>query len=282
MEVQVRNEWVERLRDEFLQDPRVQAVWLGGSLGRGGGDSWSDVDFYVAVEEAEFELFFSEVPERIAAMQPVLHHTDFAFRRHSPTERVWFFWFEGWPVQWKLDFHVHTTASARGADPDQRRELLYGEWHVYYDPQSLLDPLPPVDEPGVLEFRAHVQEKVDNLAWNFALASVYILRDDFWQASGWLQALHDRLFYLLAIEADPAMTGDAYPRRFVKVIAPEDLALLNGAVFDRDRRSMAEAWLQLLTLFAAAAKRLCQRAGAVYPARYLEAVRLSYDHMETC
>jgi predicted nucleotidyltransferase len=279
MDVRKRTAWVEALRDEFQRDPRVKAVWLGGSLGRGGGDVYSDVDFYVAVEAADFEPFFAEVPARLQAMQPLLHHTDFAFRRQSPTERVWFLWFEGWPVQWKLDFHVHTTDSARGADPDQRRELMYGEWHVYYDPEQLLALLPPVESPGEAAFRAHVQETVDNLAWNFALASVYVLRGDFWQASRWLQTLHERILYLLAIDADPGMTGDAYPRRFVKVIAPQELAELNGAVYDRDPQSMARAGLQLLRLFAKAAQRLCARVEAVYPERYLEAVTEAYEGM---
>ena len=157
----MREALVERLAAEFAQDQRVQAVWLGGSLGRGAGDEWSDVDFYLAVADEAFETFFAEVPERIDRLQKLIHHTDFAFRRQSPTERVWFFYFDGWPVHWKLDFHVHTVTSAKGGDPDQRRELIHGEWTVLRDEQGLLGALPPVEQPEPEVFRAHVVGEVE-------------------------------------------------------------------------------------------------------------------------
>ena len=34
-------------------DPRVRSAWLSGSLGRGAGDPWSDVDLVVEVDEAD-------------------------------------------------------------------------------------------------------------------------------------------------------------------------------------------------------------------------------------
>ena len=275
----MREQLVERLFETFVQDERVKAVWLGGSQGRGQSDEWSDTDFYVAVEDAAFESFFAEVPERVGRLEKVVHGIDFAFRRQSPTERVWFFFFEGWPVHWKLDFHVHTTASARGADPDQRRELIHCTWHVLHDPERLLSPLPPLPAPEQAAFQAHVQEKADNLAMNFALAATYIRRADFWQASAWLQALHDRVFYLMAIDGNASLMEDAYPLRFAKACREEELALLNGAVFDRDGLSMARAGLQLFCLFDAVGKRFCEKAGALYPARFARQVEAAYREM---
>lgn len=276
---EVRDRFVDVLYATFREDERVKAIWLGGSLGRGTGDGCSDIDFYVSVEVADFETFFQEVPTQIAALRPLLHVLDFAFRRNSPTERVWFLYFEGWPVQWRLDFHVHTIDSARGADPDQRRELMYGEWKVLYDPQRLLTPLPPVEAPEWEAYCAHVQERVDNLPMNLALASTYIKRANFWSGGEYLMGIHERLFYLLAIEADPAMMNDAYPRRFAKVCDPQEVAELHAAQFDRDVRSLARAALQLIDLFEKVGRRLCAKVEAKFPAAFVAQIRATYAEM---
>jgi predicted nucleotidyltransferase len=47
--VTARAEWLRDARDAFERDARVDAALLAGSLGRGQGDEWSDVDLVVAV-----------------------------------------------------------------------------------------------------------------------------------------------------------------------------------------------------------------------------------------
>jgi predicted nucleotidyltransferase len=44
-----------RVVAELWRDPVVAAIWLGGSLARGAGDAWSDVDLRVAVAPAAFD-----------------------------------------------------------------------------------------------------------------------------------------------------------------------------------------------------------------------------------
>ena len=44
---------IDRLVAGLGADPRVRAAWLSGSLARGVGDSWSDVDLVVQVEGAD-------------------------------------------------------------------------------------------------------------------------------------------------------------------------------------------------------------------------------------
>jgi hypothetical protein len=44
-----------RVVDELWRDLAVFAIWLGGSLARGAGDAWSDVDLRVAVAPAAFD-----------------------------------------------------------------------------------------------------------------------------------------------------------------------------------------------------------------------------------
>ena len=42
-------------------DPRVRSAWLSGSLGRGAGDPWSDVDLVVEVDEADLAPCLADV-----------------------------------------------------------------------------------------------------------------------------------------------------------------------------------------------------------------------------
>jgi predicted nucleotidyltransferase len=45
-----RDDLIERLTSGLAADERVAAAWLAGSLGRGDGDDWSDIDLWLAVE----------------------------------------------------------------------------------------------------------------------------------------------------------------------------------------------------------------------------------------
>lgn len=49
--MRARAEWLRRSVDKLAVDQRVEAVLLAGSLARGGGDAWSDIDLIVAVNE---------------------------------------------------------------------------------------------------------------------------------------------------------------------------------------------------------------------------------------
>jgi predicted nucleotidyltransferase len=50
--VTARTEWLSATRLAFEDDDRIAAVLLEGSLGRGDGDEWSDLDIVVVVEDA--------------------------------------------------------------------------------------------------------------------------------------------------------------------------------------------------------------------------------------
>jgi predicted nucleotidyltransferase len=63
----------DRIVEVLEADPRVQAVWLSGSFGRGEADEWSDLDLHVAVEDASFPALLEERAELYAAIdRPLL------------------------------------------------------------------------------------------------------------------------------------------------------------------------------------------------------------------
>lgn len=58
--------------DYIWYNSRVMAIWIGGSLGRGGGDAFSDVDFRVAVPPEAIEAWTTPDFTRIFARSPVV------------------------------------------------------------------------------------------------------------------------------------------------------------------------------------------------------------------
>ena len=67
----IRDELIERLTARLRADDRVQAAWLGGSLGRGTADQFSDVDVIVATDDPKaYAAGWDAVADRIA---PIVH-----------------------------------------------------------------------------------------------------------------------------------------------------------------------------------------------------------------
>lgn len=48
-------ELLRQIASMCLADPRIQAIWVGGSLAAGRGDEYSDIDFRIAVDAADLE-----------------------------------------------------------------------------------------------------------------------------------------------------------------------------------------------------------------------------------
>lgn len=276
MRAALRNTMRDTLVEEFRKDSRVQAIWIGGSVGRGEEDLYSDLDFYVAVEDSVFETFFAEMPQRIDLLYPILHYADDFERRTSMTERVWYFYFQEFPVHFRADLHVHTVSSAKGADPDQRRELIYGEWDAAYDPHHLLKLLPPVDAPGEDVLRSHLQEKIDSVVWNFVMVGNSIRRERFWQTAESLAKLRKLVLYLLAMEKEPRNYLDDYERRLRKSLSAEQLAVLDRMSFGPARRSQIDIAEQLLRFYEEAARSLCEQYLLSFPGNFVERVETMY------
>ena len=54
----------------LVSDERIQAIWLGGSLGAGIADAFSDVDLYCAVADASMAEFSSGLPDLLRRIAP--------------------------------------------------------------------------------------------------------------------------------------------------------------------------------------------------------------------
>ena len=63
---------VESAHRVLSRDPRVRALWAGGSLANGTADRWSDVDLRLAVADDDRPAFMAGIEETLHAICPVL------------------------------------------------------------------------------------------------------------------------------------------------------------------------------------------------------------------
>jgi hypothetical protein len=62
----------DRLLAACLDDPRIRALWLSGSLARGTADRGSDLDALIAVRDEDFDEFAAHWREWLATIVPTL------------------------------------------------------------------------------------------------------------------------------------------------------------------------------------------------------------------
>ena len=64
--------FVESAHRVLSRDPRIKALWAGGSLANGTADRWSDVDLRLAVADDDRPAFMAGIEETLHAICPVL------------------------------------------------------------------------------------------------------------------------------------------------------------------------------------------------------------------
>lgn len=70
------NDALEVLSNSLKQDPRVQAIFVKGSVGRGEQDEHSDLDLYCLVEEKDLDGFLQNRVSHLEAYGKLLFHDD--------------------------------------------------------------------------------------------------------------------------------------------------------------------------------------------------------------
>lgn len=280
MPTKQHEEMILTLQQRFQKDPRVQAIWVGGSVGRGEATPLSDLDFYIAVPDDVFEEVFFEVPSIIGELYPIDFQTQFLFRKTSPTERDWFFFLKDVPLHLKLDFHVHTLSSIRGEDPDHRKEMYYATWKVLYNPHGALQRGEALPAPAAVDFREHVAERIEYFTYVFSYCAQFIRRDDFWNAIVYLSSLRDRVLYLFGIYYEPELINDSYEKRLRINVPAQVLERLNAPRFGSDRASQAQAFLLLLDLFVEVGEMYHEREGIEVPSAFWERIRAYVEEIK--
>ncbi|WP_374655707.1 hypothetical protein [Phenylobacterium sp.] len=243
---------LDRLTAALASEPRVQAAWLSGSLGRGEGDAWSDVDLTVLVAQddlaqviAAFRAPRPDMPpvvfgqlvhgRIVSAVTPNWDRYDLAFV--TPAELAW------------LDGAALTPLLGETAPPPAR---------------------PPPDDRDAAR-------RVEALAAEFlrvlGLAPVAFGRGEWIVALQGLDLLRSMLVDLM-LEENGVPPGARGAKRLNPFLTTEQQRLLEALAAPRaERRALLEAQRELATLFLPRARALTEALGAAWPAEFEEATR---------
>jgi predicted nucleotidyltransferase len=135
---------IREVATALWQQPEVIAVWLGGSLARGAGDVYSDVDLRMAVHLADLRSWEEPPFERVFAYSPVvgnqfLRFGDDAFLHHLILANGVLF-----------DFYVQSSESELYPEPHQilgcRSDLLASRLAHSQTESPVITPQPPSGE----------------------------------------------------------------------------------------------------------------------------------------
>lgn len=120
-----RDQLIERLTDAALADPRVVGLYLGGSLGAGTHDTFSDVDAVLAVEPDHHTAFADGAHAWVAAFTELV-----LWRRTFPNVPLFMSVMPGWV---RMDLTITVPGSLTGSKASLKPLV---------DPFGLYDDLP--------------------------------------------------------------------------------------------------------------------------------------------
>lgn len=159
---------IQGVKEKGQSDPRIEGIWMYGSFTQGCGDAYSDVEFYVFVQDGALAALDTE--RWIAEVHPIYTH----FINEFGTEVVVF------KNMVRGEFHFHTASEMqmidgyRGAiyEPDIGAMCLYDKSGALYTHlQALRGPDPtPIEEKA--------QFAVDNMINNLLFGSAVLKRGE--------------------------------------------------------------------------------------------------------
>jgi hypothetical protein len=241
-----RDQIIQGFTDRAQADDRVAALFLGGSLGKGVGDDWSDADLILAAR-----------PEHHAAVDAEVR----AWADGIATVVLWKQPYPGVPLytavtdEW-LRFDLTVTIPGRVIGAQATLKPLVDHAGVWASLPAQLAPKPL--DPAALT--ALVEETLRILG----LLPMALGRGEFATGVTGAGLIRQQLISLLILETEPPLPPGAL--HLARLISPKDLAMveaLPGVVATRD--SVIAANLAYAGAFLPRARIVAERAGAVWP-----------------
>lgn len=249
-----RDELIEIFAAKAAADERVLALFLGGSLGAGTGDAFSDADFILVAAPPDHGALVAGARDWAGGLAELV-----LWKTPYPGLPLFCAVTENWG---RFDLTVTVPGAVRGAK-DRLKPLVdkAGVWDGL--PESL-PPRPPA--PGEIE--ALVEETLRILG----LLPVAVGRAEFVVAATGVGLLRDQLIALMVAETAPPVKPGALGLK--RVLPPKDLAILETApVVAPTRESVTAASLAYAALFLPRARDLAERIGATWPQALEDAAR---------
>ena len=241
------------------EDADLRALFLAGSLGRGDGDRFSDVDLVAVVERGAQEGFGARWRPAFEAITPVVFW--YAPRGiatlHSAVTRDWL----------RCDLYVVAPDGLGGRARSTLAPLI--------DPDDLRAALPDTLPPGAPE-PARVQGPIEEFIRVLGLLPVAIGRGEYVVATRGAGLLRDKLIDLMLEDAAPPGVHGAL--HLSRLLPPGDMACLAALPPARPDRPDVGAHLATACAFIPRAQRMARDLGLPWPeafaaatARHLEA-----------
>lgn len=177
-----RRDIIDHLHRAMENDPLVYAMWLEGSDGLGCADEYSDIDFWLDVEdghEAEYIVKCKEAFEELGEI-------DFYEDNNNPNPRIWHYvmHIKGTSEYWILDVCVQShSRGSKGAtyvenDIAELPEVLFDKCNlvtILPEPAPDMDELNAVYKEAVIRFSQGARvEKYIHRGQYLELASYYL------------------------------------------------------------------------------------------------------------
>jgi hypothetical protein len=236
-------------------DPRIIGAWLMGSLGRGTGDRYSDVDVWAVVEAGDVEPFADGWPGLSERIQPAVLTLRIGRGGSVTISQV------------GQDFsRLDLTVTSPGAVPDRARDAV----STLFDRGGLEGRLGPPARP-----HPPAPERVASSAREFlrvlGLLPVVIGRDELVVAASGAGLLRTMLIDLVRDEA--ALPHPPGALRLREIISPErERMLASLPPLEATRESAIALHLACARQFLPIARRLAAATGATWPSALERAV----------
>lgn len=252
-------------RDELIADftaaadrhEGVEALFLAGSLGRGEGDAWSDVDLIAVTSQDAHAPFVADVRAWAAAVaEPVL------WRQVYPGLPLFHAVTAGY-----LRYDITVATLGRVTESADRVRPLV-------DKNGAHARLPPGREPPPLSPRA-VFEASEEFLRVLGLLPVAVGREDYAAAAFGSGLMRQQLQAVMVMEARPVTPPGALAVK--RLLPPADVRVLEAlSATPATRPGVIAGSLALAEAFLPRARRLAAESGAEWPAALEAAVR---DHL---
>jgi hypothetical protein len=249
-----RDELVEAATDAARADDRVLAFLLGGSLGAGTADAWSDVDAILVVRAADHPAVVEGARGWVGAFLDVV-----LWRQIHPPHPL----FHAVSREWQRFDLTITVPDRLPYSRDRIRPLL--------DRADLYDSLPPTPPP-----KPPSPEAAYRIAEEFlrvlGAAPVGYGREEYVTLARGAGLLRDLLIDLMIAEQAPPFPPGAL--HLSRILPPEDMAALTALPpIEATRESNLASTRALAEAFIPRARRFLAQLGAEWPADLESACR---------
>lgn len=256
-----QEDFARSVADRLGLDPRLHALFLGGSLGRGTSDAWSDVDLLALPRDGDAAGLAEDWPAILGELAEVVF-----MRRIGQAPRI--LTIATTADMLRCDLYVTTREDVERRARSGLRPLI--------DHDDLWSGLRPETAPRE-PVPARVSYQIEEFLRVLGLVPVVLGRGELITAVQGHGLLRDLLIGLMREES--GMDDDGGALHLSKVLPASDLAVLMSLQTPGpDPAEIVAADVELAQHFLPRARRLADRLGLDWPERFEAAVR---HHLET-